>query len=291
METPYTHRYVVTNSINLHVVQAGPTDGPLVILLHGFPEFWYGWRNQIPHLAEQGYWVWVPDQRGYNLSDKPPAVNDYAMPSLAADVLGLLEAAGREQAFLVGHDWGAVVAWYLAMHHPERWRHVHILNVPHPGVMDRAVRFSPAQIRKSWYVYFFQFPWLPEWAARRHNWQTLADVMRRCAHPASVTDEVLDHYRVAWSQPGAFSAMLNWYRAAVRTALLRPWPQTRVRIPLHIIWGQQDEALGLALVRPSLALCDAGQLTLYPDATHWVQHDRAGDVNQLLTLDLARWRS
>ncbi|MGD8632864.1 MAG: alpha/beta hydrolase, partial [Anaerolineales bacterium] len=131
---------IAINENRLHVVQAGPEDGPMVLLLHGFPEFWYGWRNQIGRFSNAGYTVWAPDQRGYNLSEKPPEIADYRMDALVADVVALIDAAGREQVNLVGHDWGAAVAWWTAARFPERVRRLGILNVPHPAAMSAALR-------------------------------------------------------------------------------------------------------------------------------------------------------
>ncbi len=139
-------QYVPTNGLRLHIAAAGPADGPLMILLHGFPEFWYGWRNQIEPLADAGFCVWAPDQRGYNLSDKPPGVKAYALDRLAADVTGLIDAAGRRQAVLVGHDWGGAVAWHVAAQAPDRVARAVILNVPHPAVMMQQLRRNPRQL-------------------------------------------------------------------------------------------------------------------------------------------------
>ncbi len=154
--------FIHTNGVRLHVVQHGPVDGPLVILLHGFPEFWYGWRKQIPALAAAGYRVWAPDQRGYNLSDKPTGIDAYTLDQLVADVIGLIDAAGCDKVYLVGHDWGAAVAWWMALKYPQRVIKLVVSNVPHPIVMNRTVRRNFDQLRKSWYIFFFQIPWLPE---------------------------------------------------------------------------------------------------------------------------------
>ena len=145
---------VRTNNINLHVVTDGPESGSSVLLLHGFPEFHYGWRKQIPALAGAGFHVIVPDQRGYNLSDKPRGVYAYRVDTLVQDLLGLFDHFEIRQARLVGHDWGAMVAWAVAIHHPERLEKLAILNVPHPDVMTRFILTNPAQRRKSWYVFF-----------------------------------------------------------------------------------------------------------------------------------------
>jgi len=156
------HTYINTNGIRLHVVQAGPKSGVPVVLLHGFPEHWYGWRKQIPALVEAGCRVIVPDQRGYNLSDKPQGVENYGVYTLVDDVIGLIKALDYDKVNLVGHDWGAVVAWTLAVTHPECLHKLTILNVPHPAVMRRFLRRDLDQMRRSWYAGFFQIPWLPE---------------------------------------------------------------------------------------------------------------------------------
>lgn len=156
------HRKIVTNGVRLHVVQTGPQDAPLVILLHGFPEFWYGWRQQIPALAAAGLQVWAPDQRGYNESDKPVGVGAYRIDELVADVVGLIDASGLRRASLVGHDWGAAVAWWVALTAPERLERLVILNGPHPSVMRRHLTRSVRQLLRSWYIFGFQVPWVPE---------------------------------------------------------------------------------------------------------------------------------
>jgi len=160
------HTTITTNGINLHVVFAGPTEGIPVILLHGFPEFWRGWLKQIEPLANAGFRVIVPDQRGYNLSDKPKGVRAYTVDKLTGDILGLVNALGYQQVNLIGHDWGAMVAWVFAIHHPERLRKLGILNVPHPAVMLNFLRRGdPEQLRRSWYIFAFQIPWLPSVAS------------------------------------------------------------------------------------------------------------------------------
>ncbi len=162
-----TH-FITANGIKLHVQTDGPENGTSVVLLHGFPEFWYGWRRQIPALVEAGFRVIVPDQRGYNLSDKPKGVAAYDVDVLARDVIGLLDHFGIQKARLVGHDWGAVVAWTVALQHPDRLEKLAILNVPHPDVMTRFVLGNPAQRKKSWYVFFFQLPFV-EWILSRNS--------------------------------------------------------------------------------------------------------------------------
>ena len=273
--------------VRLHVRAAGPDDGPLVVLLHGFPEFWYGWRHQIPALAEAGCRVVVPDQRGYNRSGAPRAVAAYDLDRLADDVCALIEAAGRDRASVAGHDWGAMVGWHLAHTHPERLRRLAILNVPHPLVFRRALRSSPAQLLRSTYALFFQVPALPEWLLERNNGQGLAALLRWSSHPDTFDEADLALYRRAWRRPGRLRGMLNWYRAAARRALRTAPSSAPIDVPTLVVWGAQDVALHRRMAAPSAAMCTDGHLEVLDDATHWVQHDAPATVNRLLRDHLA----
>ena len=277
----YEHDFIQTNGITLHTVMAGPKDGPLVILLHGFPEFWYGWRRQIPALAEAGFRVWAPDQRGYNLSDKPRGIDAYHLEHLAGDVGGLIEASGQKRVFLVGHDWGAVVAWYFALIAPERLRHLAILNVPHPHVMRQHLLSDPRQMSRSTYVAYFQLPWLPEAMLGARSWQTLAQTMKKSSLPGAFTDGDLELYRAAWAKPRAMTSMLNWYRALGRLATAT-LPPEYVTTPTTIVWGKKDFALRSVMAEESAALCGSAELHWLPENTHWVQHEAAARVNDIL---------
>lgn len=272
---------MLTNGVNLHVVMAGQQAGPLVILLHGFPEFWYGWRQQMPALAAAGYTVWAPDQRGYNRSDKPAGVAAYAIDTLARDVVGLIEASGREQVYLVGHDWGAAVAWWVAGKYPQRVKKLAILNVPHPAVMRRTVIEDEEQRKRSWYIFFFQLPWLPEQSLSRDNFTNMIRALKGSSRRGTFTDDDMAAYRQAWAQPGALTAMLNWYRAAVRNQG-QAVDLGRITVPTLMIWGAQDSALSRAMAQPSIDLCDDGRLAFLEEASHWVQHEEAAAVNRLL---------
>ncbi|SEO67347.1 Pimeloyl-ACP methyl ester carboxylesterase [Halogranum amylolyticum] len=279
-EDPGESVYVETNGVRLHTVQTGPEDGPLVVLLHGFPEFWYGWHDLLRPLSNAGYRVVVPDQRGYNLSDKPDGVDAYHLDELAADVVGLVDALGAESAYLVGHDWGAAVAWWVALHHPDRVEKLCVVNVPHPHVFDRTMRRHWDQRFRSWYVLFFQLPVVPELVSRVHGWQPLVRTMRRTSLPGTFTVADFERYREAWNRPGAFRAMLNWYRAIVRS---RPRPRrTRVTVPTLVVWGERDRFLRKSMARESVDLCDDGRLLRCEDATHWVHHEESVRVAEAL---------
>ena len=275
------NQYISTNGISLHVVQSGPKEGPLVILLHGFPEFSYAWRRQIPYLASAGYRVWAPDQRGYNLSDKPNGIAAYSLDELAADVIGLIDAAGQKRVFLVGHDWGAAVAWWMAAKYPDRISKLVVINVPHWVVMQKFIRHSFAQLRKSWYILFFQIPWLPERLARLQQWNSLSKIMRSSSRDGTFTRNDLEQYRNAWSQPKAYRSMLNWYRAFVQKPPTPP-ANPRITVPTLLIWGAQDKFLGREMAQPSIDLCDDGRLVFIEEATHWVLHEEADRVNELI---------
>ena len=275
------YTYIETNGVRLHVAQAGPENGRLVILLHGFPEAHWSWRYQIDVLAEAGYRVMAPDQRGYNLSDKPQDVAAYKLDTLVDDVVGLIEYAGREKAYIVGHDWGGAVAWWLAAKQPERVQQLAILNVPHPIVMGRTIRSSWTQRRKSWYMYAFQIPRLPEFVARRNNWRRLVDGMQGHSVPGTFSDADMDRYRKAWAQPGAITGMINWYRAMWQAQAER-LESVRIKVPTLLIWGLRDHVLGSEMIEPSVALCDNGRVEKIAEATHWIQNEFPERVTTLL---------
>jgi pimeloyl-ACP methyl ester carboxylesterase len=280
-ELALRHRTIETNGVRLHAVEAGPEGGPLLILLHGFPEFWYGWHRQIEPLAAAGFHVLAPDQRGYNLSDKPRAVAAYDADLLARDVLGLIDGAGARKAFVVGHDWGGAVAWWLGIRYPERIERLALLNIPHPLVMQRALRKNPEQRKKSSYIFFFQIPWLPERSFRALNFAAGVKALRGSSRPGTFTDADLDRYREAWSQPGAVRSMIHWYRATFRSRPKLP-ASPRVSVPTLLLWGAQDRFLGREMAQPSIDFCDHGRLEFFAEASHWIQHEEPERVSREL---------
>lgn len=273
--------YIKTNGIQLHTVMGGLQSGPPVVLLHGFPEMWRCWIRQLPALVEAGCRVIIPDQRGYNLSDKPKGVKNYRISTLVDDIIGLIDALEYEKVNLVGHDWGAVVAWMLASKYPQRLHRLSIMNVPHPAVMKRFLQRDLEQLRRSWYVFFFQLPWLPEAGMRANDWRGAVRALRGSGKIHTFTDEDIEKYKEAWSQSGAMTAMINWYRAAVlyqRPMLKDPC----IKVPTLMMWGMQDFALSHRMARPSMDYVKEGNLILFPEATHWVQRDAADEVNHYL---------
>ncbi len=272
--TTLEHLSFETRGVKLHAVAAGPAGGPVVILLHGFPEYWKGWSRQIEALAGAGYRVIVPDQRGYHLSDKPPNVADYRLELLAGDVVGILDQLGVRRAFIAGHDFGATVTWWLLAFHPERFEAAAILNVPHPLVMQRRLRTSFAQIRRSWYMFFFQLPALPERWFGRNDGRAGARLLLASSRSGTFSSEDLDDYRRAWSVPGALRSMIHWYRAAFRFALPKRSPsEWRVSVPVLILWGEADAFLCPQMARESLAFCSDGRCIVLPGVSHWIQHE------------------
>jgi pimeloyl-ACP methyl ester carboxylesterase len=272
---------ISSNGITLNVLEAGPSDGPLVILLHGFPESSYGWRGQIGSLAEAGFRVLAPDQRGYGSSDKPRGVKAYALDTLVDDVVGLIDASGRERASVIGHDWGGVVAWGALARHPSRFDRSVILNAPHPDVMLRELKGNPGQLLKSWYTLCFQLPGLPEKLLSRNNFGWLVRTMERSSRPGTFNEADFDHYRQEWSQPGALKAMVNWYRAGFRIKH-QAFSDPLIQVPTLLIWGENDAFLGPGLARSSYALCESAHLEWIKAAGHWVQHEEPERVNRLI---------
>jgi pimeloyl-ACP methyl ester carboxylesterase len=280
---------VGTNGVDLHVVRLGPDDGPPVVLLHGFPECWYGWHRVARRLADAGYRVIVPDQRGYNESEKPSGVAAYRLPVLAADAAGLIDRLGdgdAPAAHVVGHDWGAAVGWWLALDHPDRVRSLAAVNVPHPTVMARTLRRSWDQRRRSWYFAAVQLPRLPELVVRAGDYRLLERGMRSSSRPGTFDDADFERYRAAWRKPGALTAALNWYRAVARH---RPPARTDpVEPPTLVLWGTGDRFLRTSMARASVAYCRDGRAVLVDDATHWIHHEVPGRVAAHLREGFAR---
>jgi pimeloyl-ACP methyl ester carboxylesterase len=281
------HRLARVDGVRLHYVEAQPAtengkdspSGKLCLLLHGFPEFWYSWRHQIPFLAQQGFRVLAPDLRGYNESDRPPGVKSYRLRLLMEDVIGLIRHAGAERAVVVGHDWGGVIAWKLAMTHPQWVERLIILNSPHPAAYRRQLH-NPMQLLRSWYILFFQLPWLPERLLAWRDYTLLERMLRRePVRAGTFSRRDVQRYKDALSQPGAPTATINYYRALLRygEALsgIRP-----ILAPTLLVWGEKDRYLGPRLTRGLERCVPNLQVVRLPQASHWVQNDDPEQVNQ-----------
>jgi len=271
-------RRIDVGEVTLHVVLAGPEQGEPVVLLHGFPEFWYAWRYPIAQLAAAGFRVIAPDQRGYNTSDKPRGIEAYRIDTLAADVVGLIAALGYERANLVGHDWGGGVAWQVAIRHPERVRRLAVIDTPHPQAGDG---FESREEPIAWYRTFMQLPWIPELSARLGNYWLLANNLQKTSRPGTFPDKVMDRFRSAWDQPGARTATVNWYRAASRYPARFDGEQ-RIAIPTLLIVAPHDVFIPGDVTRRSLRLLDDGRMVELQSGTHWVIQEDPDTVSRLL---------
>jgi len=285
-DTPFEPLTIAANGLRFHALAAGPPDGPLLLLLHGFPETSHSWRRQIAPLATAGFRVVAPDQRGIGLSSKPAGIAAYRIDLLAADIVAIVQALGRKRAQVVGHDWGGAVAWHLALHHADTIERVAILDAPHPAVFGAYMKRHHSQRLKSWYMLFFQLPWLPEALLRANDFRRLAHALVASSRPGTFPDGDLAVYRAAWSQPGALTGMLNWYRA-LRLGAQVPRVDAPVAIPVRVLWGDRDQALEPGLAEASIVRCTNGAVFHFPDATHWLQHEEPERVTTLL-LDFLR---
>jgi pimeloyl-ACP methyl ester carboxylesterase len=276
------HGTAYVNNVRLHYVTQG--EGKLVILLHGFPEFWYSWRHQIPALAEH-FKVVAPDMRGYNDSEKPRGVANYRINVLTADVMGLIRAFGKEKAIIVGHDWGGGVAWAFAADYPQATERLIVMNCPHPAAFQKHLRSNRRQLRRSWYMFFFQLPWLPEWGIRLNRRRFVEQAFRGMAiRKEAFPDEELQHYVEALKKPGVLTSAINYYRAAFREFIRRgERPFAQITCPTLLIWGEEDIALGKELtydMEPYFT--DRFEIKYIPQCSHWVQQEQPELVNQYM---------
>ena len=276
--------FIEANHLNFEVDQCGEGDR-LALCLHGFPEHSFSWRHQLPMLAELGYRAWAPNMRGYGKSSRPPFVEDYAMSNLFADVAGLIDAANCDETVLIAHDWGAVIAWQFAMQKIRPLTKLVICNVPHPGPMGRVMRSGFAQLKRSWYVFFFQIPWLPEFMLGRRQARGVADAIRRsCTLKERFPEEVLEVYRRNAAQPGALTAMINYYRALLRGRSAREpaggYPV--IDTPTLMIWGEEDVALTKASTFGTEEFVSNLTIRYLPRISHWVQQEAPEVANAMM---------
>jgi pimeloyl-ACP methyl ester carboxylesterase len=276
------YQTIHANGIDFNVATAGSGDR-LALCLHGFPESSYSWRHQMPLLAQMGLRVWAPDLRGYGGSSRPRGVNAYALENLEEDVAALIEASGAKDVVLVGHDWGALIAWYYAMFGRLPISRLIIMNVPHPALAQKGLR-TLRQLKRSWYIFFFQLPSIPEWGLARNNHEAIGRAFRDMAIDKSrFPDEVLRVYRDAAARPGALTAMLNYYRALIRGFRRTSRRGTRrIDTPTLMIWGEVDVALGKELTYGTEKFVSNLTLRYLPNVSHWVQQEAPETVNAMI---------
>jgi epoxide hydrolase 4 len=261
----------------LHCLIGGPEDGALVVLLHGFPACAETWRAQLVALAAAGFRVVAPDQRGYGESDKPAGVASYSVPHLVADVIGILDSFKRAKAFVVGHDFGGGVAWATAMAHPDRVEKLAILNAVHPIGFERQMKHW-SQLKKSWYLFFFQLPWLPEWLLARKDFAFLRSSLR----DDDLRDETIDMFVEALRHPGSLHAAVNWYRASFRDGARGRLVPKKVELPSLMIWGDRERHLDPELATPPADWVSSTRVEHIAEGSHWVHHDAPEKVSTLL---------
>jgi pimeloyl-ACP methyl ester carboxylesterase len=278
--------FIDTGAVRFEVDTAGEAGSDrLALLLHGFPESSYSWRYQLPALARLGYKVWAPNQRGYGRTTRYPRISDYRLELLVDDTARLVDASGCKSVTLIGHDWGGIVAWYAALSGVRPLERLIVMNLPHPTRMRQGLR-TWAQLRRSWYVFFFQIPWLAETLLSLRGARAVGEAIRGMAVDKSrFPEEVLAVHKGKAAQPGATRAMVNWYRAALRTGrrfqrLVESPPI--LEVPTLMIWGEQDAALGKELTYGTEELVSNLTLRYLPGVSHWVQQEAPEAVNGMI---------
>lgn len=271
---------VAANNITFEVLTMGSGDR-LALCLHGFPEHAYSWRYQMPLLARLGYRVWAPNLRGYGATDSPAGIEAYRVDILMADICGLIAASGARETLLIAHDWGGLLAWFVAITYPHLLHRLVILNVPHPACYHREFR-RPAQLLKSWYVLFFQIPVLPELLGGIRQGRVIAKAIRlTSADRSRFPDEVIEVYRRNAARKGGLTAMINWYRALVRDGRSKHvFP--KIQTPTLFLWGSADRFFTNTAPLGTEDYVSDLTFRLLPGVSHWVQQEAPEAVNAML---------
>lgn len=282
MHLNVTQKQVQVNGVNLHIAQAGKGK-KLVILLHGWPEFWYTWRYQIPELAKK-YTVIAPDLRGFNRSDKPKGIENYKADVVATDIAELIKQSGFEKAYIVGHDWGGAIAWTLSSMYPELVEKLAILNCPHPKEMLKMIKKNPSQLLKSWYMFMHQLPYVPEFLLGNTLPYFFKLFLRGWMHnPQNFSDNDLTAFVRAYREEGALTGSINYYRAMMQTKPNLKVFNTKTQAPTLLIWGEDDKALGKNLTYNTKDYIDNTlDIKYIKDCSHWTQNDCPELVNTYL---------
>ncbi|MGF1601985.1 MAG: alpha/beta fold hydrolase [Thermosynechococcaceae cyanobacterium] len=278
LEQTIQHQYIVSNRVRLHYVTQG--EGPLMLMLHGFPEFWYSWRHQIPEFA-QDYKVVALDLRGYNNSEKPQEVSAYRMSELLKDIQGVIQGLGYDNCILVGHDWGGAISWCCAYAHPEMVQKLIVMNLPHPAKFAEALRSNPRQMLRSWYIGFFQLPLLPELVFRANDYSAIASAFAdRATNKKAFTPADLEAFKNAAAKRGALTAMVNYYRSNTDLFTDKIWGI--LEVPTLLLWGEDDFALGKELTYGTEKYVSNLQLHYLENCSHWIQQEQPKRVNQYM---------
>lgn len=286
--------WVEANGLTFEVAQAGAQEGEsdhLALCVHGFPELHFSWRAQMQHLAQMGYRVWAPNLRGYGGTTRPEGVRNYALDHLTQDIAALIDASGCSKVTLIAHDWGAVIAWTFAILKLRPLERLVIMNVPHPMVGRREIRHW-RQMKKSWYIFFFQLPVLPEKMLGRKNGTAIGNIFERTScHPERFGPDVQAVYNAASSRPGAYTAMVNYYRALLRHGDSVDTGDGRIETPTLLVWGEEDLALNIHCTEGTEEWVPNITVRRLPGVSHWVQQDAPDQVNAILSDWLPRVRT
>ena len=274
----WQHEYITTNGVKLHYVTQG--NGALMLMLHGFPEFWYSWRHRIPAFAPD-YQVEALDLRGYNDSDKPKAQSAYVMDEFIKDIEGVITGLGYDKCILVGHDWGGAIAWHFAYSRPQMVEKLIVLNIPHPAKMAEGLR-TPQQLLRSWYMFLFQLPEIPEALIQASDYQLIETMITAgVIDKSAFTKADIEAYKNAVAKWGALTAMLNYYRNIPQQRMLNTdW--SILEVPTLMIWGESDVALGKELTNNTEAYVRNLQVKYIPNCSHWVQQEQPQLVNRYM---------
>ncbi|MEP3051546.1 MAG: alpha/beta fold hydrolase [Erythrobacter sp.] len=275
--------WVEANGLSFEVAKAGSRNSDhLALCLHGFPELHYSWRHQMPVLADMGYRVWAPNLRGYGGTTRPKDVRDYAMDHLTQDIAALIDSSGAKKVTLLAHDWGAIIAWAFAIAKLRKLERLVIMNVPHPRVALRELKHW-RQLKRSWYIYFFQLPWLPEKLLGRGNGKAIGRLFERTScNPERFGPEVQAVYSEAARKPGAIGAMVSYYRALLRHRDTVEMGNFEVEIPSLLLWGEEDIALNIHCTQGTEQWVPDLTVKRFPNVSHWVQQDAPDQVNSAL---------
>lgn len=274
-------RFVETNGLTFEVAEAGEGDH-IALMLHGFPELHYSWRHQIPLLVEKGYRVWAPNIRGYGATDRPDGVRNYALDHLTQDVADLIDASGASKVTLFAHDWGAIIAWMFAILKKRPLEKLIIMNVPHPKPGRRELK-KWRQFKKSWYIFFFQLPWLPERLLARKNGDVVGELIASTScNKERFGPEERAIYSEASRRPGARTAMVNYYRALLRHGGTVDPGDFTIQTPTLMVWGEEDVAIDIRCTQGTENWVPNLTLKRLPGVSHWVQQDAPDEVNAIL---------